>query len=188
MRPKMTAASKALRVATLTAAACALLIPAAGAVRADSAPNSNPNLALNKKYDVSDPNRYNFGIGGLTDGSWIADAKHCFATGDAAAYPKWVTINLGNPAKIAAVVTGVPPVGSTKTVDVSVSTDGVTFKPVGTYVFTQGKEERHTYSFPTTDAQYVRLTFPDHYDKVVGFPTTFSFLEECEVYATDPGK
>ncbi len=156
----------------------------AQAARADD--SSNPNLALHKQYEVSDPNKYNFGIGGLTDGSWVANPVHCFATGDTDAFPKTATIDLVTPAKIGAVVLGVPAVGSTKTINVSVSTDGKTFTQVGTYVFTQGKEEKHTYTFGTVDARYVRLTYPDHYDAVVNYPNTFSFTEECEVYAKPP--
>jgi hypothetical protein len=166
-------------------------LPVATAAAQQSAPppaslETPPNpkdIAFGKKYDVSDPNIYSYGIGGLTDGSWAANAQHCFATGDKDAFPKTATIDLGQATAVSAVVLGVPPFGSTKTIQVSISTDGVSFVPVGSHVFDQAKEERNTFAFPTTPTRYIRLTYPDHYDTIVGYPPTFSFTEECEAYA-----
>jgi len=141
------------------------------------------NLALNKTYASSDPNNYNWGIGGLTDGSWEANAQHAFASGDAAAFPKTATIDLGDAKSIGDVILGVPPFGSTKTIKVSVSADGQNFTEVGSYAFSQNKEEKHRYVFAPVTARYVRLTYPDHYDEQVQYPPNFVFTTEVEVYA-----
>ena len=141
------------------------------------------NLALGKKYVASDPNAFNYGIGGLTDGSYDEGGPHVFATGDAAAFPKTVTIDLETPALLNAVRVGVPAFGSTKTVAVSLSADGQTFTTVGSYVFSLNKSEKYVYRFPSATARYVRLTYSDHYDQTVGgFSPNFSFTSEVEAY------
>jgi hypothetical protein len=144
------------------------------------------NLALNKRYEVSDPNAYNWGIGGLTDGSWEATPQHAFATGDKDTFPKTATIDLEQTARIGMVTLGVPEFGSTKTVNVAVSKDGKEFTEVGTHQFAQKKSDRFTYTFAPTEARYVRVIYPDHYDEEAGFSKNFSFMTEVEVYA--PGK
>ena len=149
-----------------------------------SAAPEGPNLAQNKPYTVSDPNQYNWGIGGLTDGSWEANQQHAFATGDVNNFPKSVTIDLQNTARIGTITFGVPPFGSTKTVRVAVSADGQNFSDVGEKEFALRKEERATLTFPARDARYVRLTFADYYAEEVGYTPTFGFLTEVEVYAT----
>jgi hypothetical protein len=143
---------------------------------------SGPNLALGKPYAVSDPNRYNFGYGALTDGSFEGNGQHTFATGDADSFPKTATIDLGTASPIGVVVVGMPPFGSTKTVVVSVSADGEHFTEVGRHVFSLRREEKKTFRFPATTARFVRLTYPDHYAESVGYTPTFSFTSEVEVY------
>ncbi len=145
--------------------------------------NAGANLAAGKPYVCSDPNTHNFGIGGLTDGSWDADNMHCFATNDADAFPKTVTIDLGQTAPVGLVMIGVPPFGSTKTIQVSVSADGKTFTGVGSHVFSQRKEAKLLFAFPAVRTQFVRLTYPDHYDDAVDYSNTFVFTTECQVYA-----
>ncbi len=144
------------------------------------------NLALNKRYEVSDPNGYNWGIGGLTDGSWETTPQHAFATGDKDAFPKTATIDLEQAARVGMVMLGVPEFGSTKNVKVAVSKDGKEFTEVGTHQFSLNKAERYTYTFAPTEARYVRVIFPDHYDEEAGYSKNFSFMTEVEVYA--PGK
>lgn len=146
------------------------------------------NLAQGKKYECSNPNGYNWGIGGLTDGSWAGDSKTCFATGDAGEFPKTVTIDLEQPTTIATVIFGVPAFGSTKTVTVSISEDGKTFKDVGSHEFSLRKEERYTASFAPAAARYVRLTYADHYPDEVNYPATFAFTTEVEVYGKAPAE
>lgn len=146
------------------------------------------NLALGKKYECSNPNGYGWGIGGLTDGSWLADSKTCFATGDAAEFPKTVTIDLEQSTKITTVVLGVPPFGSTKKVTVSISEDGKSFKEVGSHEFSLRKEERYTATFAPASARYVRLTYADHYPEQVNYAAAFAFTTEVEVYAKAAGE
>lgn len=161
-----------------------LAAPAAKLTISLSAAPEGPNLAQGKPYTASDPNKYNWGIGGLTDGSWEANAQHAFATGDTAEFPKSVIIDLQNVARIGTVTFGVPGFGSTKTVQVALSTDGQNFANVGQKEFALRKEERATIAFPVREARYVRLTFADHYAEEVGYTPTFGFLSEVEVYAT----
>ncbi|HEY0072837.1 MAG TPA: GDSL-type esterase/lipase family protein [Abditibacteriaceae bacterium] len=149
-----------------------------------SAAPEGPNLAQGKPYTASDPNKFNWGIGGLTDGSWEATSQHAFATGDAAQFPKNVTIDLQQVTRVGTVTFGVPGFGSTKTVQVAVSADGQNFTDVGQKEFALRKEERATIAFPVKEARYVRLTFADHYAEEVGYTPTFGFLNEVEVYAT----
>ena len=145
--------------------------------------NAGANLALGKSYVCSDPNLHNFGVGGLTDGSWDANGASCFATNETDSFPKTVTIDLGGPAAVGLVMVGVPPFGSTKTIQVSVSADGQAFRPVGSHVFRQRNEEKHPFAFPAAPARFVRLTYPDHYDEAVDYNNTFAFTTECQVYA-----
>ncbi|MFA4943409.1 MAG: GDSL-type esterase/lipase family protein [Lentisphaeria bacterium] len=142
-----------------------------------------PNLALHKKYECSDPNNYNWGSGGLTDGSWETTSSGCFATGNAAAFPKHVTIDLERPAPVSMVVLGVPAFGSTKSVKVSVSADSQAFTEVGAHDFALRKQERHVFSFPPVDARYVRVTYVENHKEDVNFSPAFAFTTEVEVHA-----
>lgn len=146
---------------------------------------TGPNLALGKKYVTSDPNLYNYGIGGLTDGSY--EDQHIFATGDTATFPKTATIDLEQPTLLNAVRVGVPAFGSTKTIAVSLSADGQKFTPVGSHAFSLNNAERYLFRFAPMTARFVRLTYPDHYDQMAGgFSPNFSFTSEAEAYG--PGK
>jgi len=149
-------------------------------------PPTGANLALKKTYVSSDPNIYNWGIGGLTDGSWEANNKHAFATGDKDAFPKTVTVDLSEVTPVSHVVLGVPPFGSTKTINVSVSADGQRFTEVGRYAFSLNREEKHRFSFAAIPARYVRLTYPDHHAETVNYTPTFAFTTEVEAYG--PGR
>ena len=144
---------------------------------------TGPNLSLHKPYTASDPNTYNFGYGALTDGSWEANGLHTFATGDKDTFPKTATIDLGAAARISTVMVGVPAFGSTKTIAIGVSADGTTFIPVGSFVFSQRREQKHRFTFAAVNARYVRLTYPDHYEATVDYTPTFAFTTEAEVYA-----
>jgi hypothetical protein len=47
------------------------------------------------------------------------------------------------------------------------------------------KATRASLSFPDTEAQYLRLTYPDHHAQLAGnFPNTFAFTTEVEAYRT----
>lgn len=143
------------------------------------------NPALKKPFVSSDPNKSGWEKG-LTDGSWRSGRGPTFATGNSATFPKNVTVDLEAPTSVGYVAIGVPGFGSTKTVTVSLSTDGTTFSDVGSYVFSLSKEEKHLFSFPAATARYVRLTYNDHYDQKVDYPVVHGFTSELAVYA--PGE
>jgi lysophospholipase L1-like esterase len=142
------------------------------------------NLAEGKPYLCSDPNTKGWNTG-LTDGSWEAKQTLCFATNDGPAFPKTVTLDLEKATTIATVIAGVPAFGSTKTIAVAVSADGKTFSEAGTHDFSLRKEERFTYKFAPVEARYIRLTYPNHYDESVAYPTNFVFTTEVEVYGPE---
>ncbi len=162
-------------------ALCALTRPHAKAVITLTPVPEGPNLALKKPCVCSDPNAPPWNVG-LTDGSWVADANHCFATGGTPTLPKTVAIDLETPARISTVVAGTPAFGSQRTIIVSVSIDGTTYTEVGRHVFPLGKETRCVYAFPAVDARYVRLTYPDHYADTITYPVEYAFTNEVEVY------
>ena len=141
-----------------------------------------PNLAQGKPYVVSDPNVYGYGPGALTDGSWSASEPHTFASGEKETFPKTATIDLGAVQPVKYVWMGVPPFGSTKTVEVSLSEDGQNFTPIGKYVFSQRREERHLFEVAPTNARYVRLNYPDHYAEFAGYAPNFVFTSEVQVF------
>ncbi|MFA6713902.1 MAG: sialate O-acetylesterase [Victivallales bacterium] len=139
------------------------------------------NLALNKPYVCSDKNPWGWDSG-LTNGSWGVTTAGCFATKNTDKFPKHVTVDLEKIEKIEQVKLGVPSFGSTKTVNIEVSTNGKTFKKVGSAGFQQKRAESKTVSFPAVKARYVRLTFPDHHLEKVIYDPKFIFITELEVY------
>jgi sialate O-acetylesterase len=139
------------------------------------------NAALNKSYVSSDRNPWGWD-GGLTDGSWGHSKNNCFATRNTAKFPKYVTIDLAKEIKLSMVKLGVPPFGSTKTVNIQVSTDGKEFKTVGTIVFKQGKAQKETVKLDAVKAHYLRLEFTDCYSQKVKFDQNFMFITELEAY------
>lgn len=145
-----------------------------------NAPFKN-DLALNKPWTCSDPN--SSGWNGLTDGDYSLTNPGCFATGQADAFPKTVTIDLQHPAMLSSLVTATVPDGATKTVIVSVSQSADSgFATVGTHVFVQHQDEKYKYTFSPVSARYVRLTFADHYPTGLYGSPLFVFLQEVEVY------
>ncbi len=140
------------------------------------------NLALHAEYVSSDPNVYGWEQPGLTDGVWGADATTCYATGKSPAFPKTVTVDLRAAQPVSNIVFGVPPLGSTRTVDVSLSADGTRFTGVGTHTFDQNGAQRAVVTIPRTEARYVRLTFQDHYPDTPKMPGNYAFVSELEVY------
>ncbi len=142
------------------------------------------NHALNKPYDCSDQNTH--GVGwkrGLTNGSWAQDALNCFASNENETFPKNATIDLQSTETVSGVYIGVPAFGSTKTVQIELSTDGKDFKPVGKYVFKQKKSEKARIAFKPQQAHYVRVVYLDHYSAKVGYNPNFVFTTEVEVYS-----
>jgi len=145
-------------------------------------PDMGENLARGCTWESSDKNTYGWDTG-LTDGSYEEYPPGCFATNATDAFPKHVTIDLKQAKALNLVRVGVPNVGSTKTVAVSLSTDGKTFREVGKHVFSLGKTETAGVTFPESEARYLRLTYLDHHDKQSGeYPNTFAFATEVEAY------
>jgi len=145
-------------------------------------PDMGENLARGCTWESSDKNTYGWDTG-LTDGSYEEYPPGCFATNATDAFPKHVTIDLKQAKALNLVRVGVPNVGSTKTVAVSLSTDGKTFREVGKHVFSLGKTETAGVTFPESEARYLRLTYLDHHDKQSGeYPNTFAFTTEVEAY------
>lgn len=180
MMKTVTTGRKASLVAAGLAAAILALMPRIGTLPAIAA--SPTDLALHKTFVSSDPNSSGWDSG-LTDGLWVGGKGEIYATGRSAIFPKTVTVDLAAPESLGYVAVGVPDFGSTKTVDVSLSSDGMQYSQVGSYVFSQSKAEYHLYSFPATTARYVRLTYADHYDKSVKFPVDYAFTSELSAYA-----
>ncbi len=147
-------------------------------------PDLGANLARDCKWESSDKNDYGWDFG-LTDGSWASFAPNCYATSNTDKFPKHVTIDLKQSKPVNLIRYGAPELGSTKTVAVSLSTDGKTFREIGKHVFTLGKSERAELSFADTEARYIRLTYLDHHVEMAGnFPNTFGFTTEVEAYRT----
>lgn len=145
-------------------------------------PDLGENFALGCSWVSSDKNVWGWDTG-LTDGSWGFRAPQCFATSNTDQFPKHVTIDLKQARTLNLVRIGTPDIGSTRTVTVSLSSDGKTFREVGKHVFTLGKPEQAAVAFPDSEARHLRLTYPDHHaQEVGGFPTTFSFTTEVEAY------
>lgn len=142
------------------------------------------NFAKGCPSTSSDPNPYGWDTG-LTDGSWASYAPNCYATSNTDRFPKHVTIDLKQLRTLNLILIGAPEIGSTKTVAISVGTDGHTFREVGKHVFPIAKATRASISFPETEAQYIRLTYIDNYEQQAGnFPNTFAFTSEVETYRT----
>lgn len=147
-------------------------------------PDLGHNLAHGCTWESSDKNTYGWDTG-LTDGSYAEFPPNCYATSNTDTFPKHVTIDLKKAQPLNLVRVGVPTVGSTKTIAVSVSTDGKTFREVGRHVFPLGKAERAGLNFPDAETRYIRITYLDHHEKLSGeYPNTFAFTTEVEAFRT----
>jgi sialate O-acetylesterase len=139
------------------------------------------NVAFQKSFTSSDPNKQGWNAG-LTDGNWTGGAGSCFATGDAPAFPKHVTIDLGRTRDVQAVRFGVPDFGATKTVVISVSPDGKEFQEIGKHEFAAKTRTGTEIRFDKRPVRFVRATFPDHHDKQDQYSGNHGFLTELEAY------
>ncbi len=145
-------------------------------------PDLGDNLALGCTWESSDKNTYGWDTG-LTDGSYEEYPPHCYATNATDAFPKHVTIDFKQAKTLNLVRVGAPTAGSTKTIAVSISTDGKIFREVGRHAFSFAKTERAGISFPDAEARYLRITYLDHHDQQSGeYPNTFAFTTEVEAY------
>lgn len=147
-------------------------------------PDMGDNLAKGCTWESSDKNTYGWDTG-LTDGSTLPHPPNCYATSNTEQFPKHVTVDLKKAQPINLVRVAVPEIGSTKTIAVSISTDGQTFREVGKHAYALGKAENAAYPFPEAEARYVRVTYLDHHEQMAGnFPNTFAFTSEVEAFRT----
>ena len=142
---------------------------------------ASENLALHRDYVSSAPNTHGWDKPGLTDGVRGEDASSCYATNESPGFPKTVTVDLGAVHPFTTVVLEVPPFGSTKTIEVSVSADDAAFTPFGSHVFQMADAQRAVLT-GQAQARYVRLTYPDHYNQERGYNVNHAFTSELEVY------
>jgi lysophospholipase L1-like esterase len=148
-------------------------------------PAGRPNLALNKKWVSSDPNTHGWDRG-LTDGVWTGGAPAVYATNEAGEFPKTVTIDLETVHTLGSILIGVPNYGSTKTVAVSISTDGVSFTEIGHRSFSLRKAEKCLFDFKPAPARYVRLTYKGNHTESVNFDRRFGFTTDVQAFAPAP--
>jgi len=147
-------------------------------------PDLGDNFARGCTWESSDKNTYGWDTG-LTDGSTLPHPPNCYATSNTEQFPKHVTVDLKKAQPINLVRVAVPEIGSTKTIAVSISTDGKTFREVGRHAYTLGKAENAAYPFPEAEARYIRVTYLDHHKELAGnFPNSFAFTSEVEAFKT----
>lgn len=139
-------------------------------------------VSRGKPHQSSHPNTHGW-TGGVTDGAWGNNAQTCYATDESPDFPKTVTVDLGAAETVHAVFFGVPDIGATRTVSVSLSENGKDFGEVGRKEFAAKKADRAEVRFAPKKARYVRATFLDHHPKQDQYSENFGFLSELEVYA-----
>ena len=139
------------------------------------------NVAFQRPYTSSDPDNDGWNTG-LTDGSWNDAKGTCFATGQAAGYPKHVTIDLGRAREVQAVRFGTPAFGSTRNVCISLSENGQEFQEAGKHEFAGKTRTATELRFEKRPVRFVRASFLDHHDKQDHFGENQGFLSELEVY------
>ncbi|MDB6078832.1 MAG: type domain protein [Akkermansiaceae bacterium] len=144
-------------------------------------PDLGKNVALKRPFTSSNRNTHDWDSG-LTDGSWAGGNGTCYATGEDPRFPKNVTVDLGGSHPLQTVRFGVPGFGSTKTIAISVSEDGKSFKDVGSHEFAANTEAKADVSFAKTPARYVRATFVDHYPQQYGYAETFGFMTDLQAF------
>lgn len=146
-----------------------------------SDPTLGTKVSGGKPHKSSHPNTHNWDSG-LNDGNWGNASPTCYATAETPGFPKTVTIDLGAPQTLHAVIYGTPEIGSTKTVAVSVSEDGENFTEVGRKDFPMKKAGRAEARFDPRKARYVRASFLGNHPKQDNFSEEFGFLSELEAY------
>ncbi|AQQ69792.1 F5/8 type C domain protein [Limihaloglobus sulfuriphilus] len=141
------------------------------------------NFALNKPYTCTNENTHGTAWRqGLNDGSWAENSVNCFASNESDKFPKYATIDLEQIKTVSKVYIGVPAFGSTRNVEIQLSTNAKDFKTVGKYEFSLKKSEKALISFPPQQARYVRVAYLDTYKTRVNYNENFVFTTEVEVY------
>ncbi len=154
-------------------------------------PNSDSataDLAFQKPCTSSHLNPMSSWNLGLTDGIKTGRDPHVWASDAAPDFPKYTTIDLGQVTDLGSVRVSVPAFGATRTVDVLLSKDGLSYPKVGTHTFTQKEAATWTCEFPAHKARYIRLSFPDHHDQAADYDPNCVFLSEVQAYAPAQAK
>jgi sialate O-acetylesterase len=147
-----------------------------------SDPTLGTKVSAGKPHLSGSPNSQGWNSG-LTDGVWGNSAGSCFATDNHPAFPKFVTVDLGNAQMIHVVNYGTPDIGATKTVSVSISEDGQAFTEVGRNEFPAKSASRAQARFEPAKARFVRATFIDNHPPQDSYGANHGFLSELEIYA-----
>lgn len=160
----------------------ALLWLSAWACAAPQSPSLN--LALNRPFATSCPTLP--GWTGLVDGIKDSDsAPACFATANDDGFPKYVVIDLGADCTISKVVVYNSANGNTRTVALSCSTDGVTYRKLRDpdFVFEDQDAIALSVAFQPRQARYVRVSMLDTWKQGLGGDNCL-FLREIEVFGS----
>ncbi|MEK6795626.1 MAG: GDSL-type esterase/lipase family protein [Spirochaetota bacterium] len=164
------------------------LCAAAGQILAQAPVTSYENIAQKKPHVSSDPNPsvgrgfYSF----LTDGDLSTDDKtSTYATGNAAQFPKTVTIDLEGSYYVDRIKVYNSKQGGTKTVTVAVSPDNAEFTTIGEKEFANYSQEIFELgTLNKSNIRYVRIIFKDRH--AIGFMNksdlNYVFLRKVEVY------
>jgi len=140
------------------------------------------NVALDKPYTTTDENQWGWNPG-LTDGNFGEEAISCFATSNTPKFPKSVTIDLQKECDLGVILVGKPSIGSTKTVNVLLSSDGKEFKQVGSNVFNLKKAEKKIFTLnPVVKAKFIKLEFPDHHQESEKYDSNFIFISDVQAF------
>ncbi|PAW60557.1 MAG: hypothetical protein B9S37_08660 [Verrucomicrobiia bacterium Tous-C3TDCM] len=146
-------------------------------------PTIGKNLSAGKPFISSHENQHGWNTG-VTDGVYGDAAPQAYATSEAADFPKHLTVDLGSEETVALVRFGVPKVGSTKTIAISLSTDGKTFQEIGRSDFAAATQARRDMRVSAQKARYIRATFVGNHEKQYdNFSKNFGFLSELEAFA-----
>ena len=142
------------------------------------------NLAFGKKYTCSDKHPSPDWNAGLTDGKKTAqdaDGKMGgFATGRSPEFPKEVVIDLEKNFPVNTVLVYNMKKYGTKTVEVSLSKDGKTFKKASSQKFRKADGGVYKYNFSQEEARFVKIVFLDYYKTSLN--SNYMFLREVEVF------
>jgi acyl-CoA thioesterase I len=143
----------------------------------------NKNLAFGKSYISSSRNKKDGWQEGLTDGKKTKKDQADsiiggYATGPDPKFPKTIVMDLEANVEASRVLLYNMAKYGTKTVTVSVSTDGKSFEEVGTHVFKKSDGKVYNYKFPKQKIRFVKIAFIDCY-KMGHY---YLFLREVEVY------
>ncbi len=138
------------------------------------------DLALNRPFTLNGETLP--GWDGLVDGVKDSDdPPGCFATDNAAKFPKNAVIDLGCLCDISKIVVYNSANGNTREVIVSISKDAKTYDVLRDYVFPNARYQPLIHSFTARRARFIKLIFKDSWRKGLGGDNIL-YLREVEVF------